>query len=392
MSLISAVTPTEAPQAGVKRSITGRPTGLGTNLPAFRGKPITADGPVKAPKLSQGNRNNEGTNVAIPYNRVCPLEFLSGWTGRLSPGDVAFIMKYPPGFLSKQVLGNNGTNGTATMSRVIGLDGVNRLLHGSGNPDGWVAGDNVFVDKKIYSRSSPLKVLQVDANGRMGGFNLTLLDSIRLDGVVKSNDEPYSFTSSGSRDAVIFNNVIQGPAVVNNGYLLYDPKPNPGLNVQGAGQPQSHGATLLRTVEAYPRGSIEGGYHIGGRDGGGVPGRVGSPWTGKGNYDYVASFTGTYPTYPAQMFDRNPQPMNSLYLGLRAYKCPRGKDEHQKARRHRSCLGSPGGARPVLLLQIMPFPRARRGYASTCKTAQTARDGRWTAAAQSVRINAEIAI
>ena len=88
--------------------------------------------------------------------------------------------------------------------------------------------------------------------------------------------------------------------MVNNGYLLYDPKPNPGLNVQGAGQPQSHGATLLRTVEAYPRGSIEGGYHIGGRDGGGVPGRVGSPWTGKGNYDYVASFTGTYTTYPAQ--------------------------------------------------------------------------------------------
>ena len=318
MSLISAVTPTEAPQAGVKRSITGRPTGLGTNLPAFRGKPVRADGPIKAPKLSQGNRQNEGTNVAIPYNRVCPLEFLSGWTGRLSPGDVAFVMKYPPGFLSKQTLGNNGTNGTATMSRVIGLDGVNRLLHGSGG-DGWVAGDNVFVDRTVGDRTSPLKVLTVGADERMGGFKLSLLDAIRLDGVVKSNDEPYSFTSNGSRDAVVFNNVIQGPTVVNNGYLLYDPKPNPGLQIDGPGQPQSHGATLLRTVEAHPRGSIEGGYHIGGRDGGGVPGRVGSPWTGKGNYDYVASFTGTYTTYPAQMFDRNPQPMNSLFLGLRAY-------------------------------------------------------------------------
>ena len=211
MSLISAVTPTEAPQAGVKRSITGRPTGLGTNLPAFRGKPITADGPVKAPKLSQGNRNNEGTNVAIPYNRVCPLEFLSGWTGRLSPGDVAFIMKYPPGFLSKQVLGNNGTNGTATMSRVIGLDGVNRLLHGSGNPDGWVAGDNVFVDKKIYSRSSPLKVLQVDANGRMGGFQPRCSTRFAWTAWSSPTTSRYSFTSNGSRDAVIFNNVIQGP-------------------------------------------------------------------------------------------------------------------------------------------------------------------------------------
>ena len=321
MSLINAVTPTEAPQAGVKRSITGRPTGLGTNLPAFRGKPVRADGPIKVPKLSQGNRNNEGTNVAIPYNRVCPLEFLSGWTGRLAPGDVAFILKYPPGFLSKQAGANNGTAGTATMSRVIGLDGVNRLLHGGSNPDGWVAGDNVFVSPVPKDRSSPLRVLQTgaDPEDRMGGFNLSLLNSIRLDGVVKSNDEPFSFTSSGSRDAVIFNNVIQGPTIVNNGYLLYDPKANPGLNVRGAGQPQSHGATLLRTVEAYPRGSIEGGYHIGGRDGGGVPGRVGSPWTGKGNYDYVATFTGTYTTYPAQMFDRNPQPMNSLYLGLRAY-------------------------------------------------------------------------
>ena len=302
MSLINAVTPSETPQAGVKRSITGRPTGIGTNLPAFRGKPITADGPVKAPKLAQGNRNNEGTNVAIPYNRVCPLEFLSGWTGRLAPGDVVFIMKYPPGFLSKQAGANNATGGTATMSRVIGLDGVNRLLHGASNPDGWVAGDNVYVSDKPKDRSSPLRVLQTGANNgdHMGGFNLSLLDSIRLDGVVKSNDEPFSFTSNGSRDAAIFNNVIQGPTIVNNGYLLYDPKPNPGLNVRGAGQPQSHGATLLRTVEAYPRGSVEGGYHIGGRDGSGVPGRVGSPWTGKGNYDYVASFTGTYTTYPAQ--------------------------------------------------------------------------------------------
>ena len=80
------------------------------------------------------------------------------------------------------------------------------------------------------------------------------------------------------------------------------------------------GATPLRTVESHARGSIEGGYHIGGAGAGygsggggggtlgnhviqsGVPGRVGSSWlSGTGQYDYVASFTGTYSAYPAQV-------------------------------------------------------------------------------------------
>ena len=323
MSLISATAPTETPQAGVKRPLQGNPTTVPNNLPAFRGKRLGPAKDVKVPKLNQGNRPNEGSNIPIPYNRVCPLEFLSGWTGRLSPGDVAFVLKYPPGFLSKMPGANNGTAGTATMSRVIGLDGVNRLLHGASNPDGWVAGDNVLV---LDAGKSPLEVLNIDGDaenpdGVLGGFKgVSLLQSIRLDGIVKSNDEPYAFTSSGSRDAVVFNNIIQGPAICNNGYLLYDPRANPGVSISGP-RPQSHGATGLRTVEAYPRGSIEGGYHIGGSTGGtgGIPGRVGSPWLGNGQYDYVATFTGTYTTYPGQMFDRNVQPMNALYLGLRAY-------------------------------------------------------------------------
>ena len=213
MSLISAVTPTEAPQAGVKRALSGNPTSVPGSLPAFRGRKVSEpERDIKVPKLSQGNRPNEGSNIAIPYNRICPLEFLSGWTGRLAPGDVAFVAKYPPGFLNKNPIGTQGTNGTATMSRVIGVDGVNRLLHGEANPDGWVAGDNVLV---VDAGVKPTEVLSDTQLGSFKGLNT--LEALRLDGIIKSNDEPYAFTSSGSRDAVVFNTVIQGPTICNNG-------------------------------------------------------------------------------------------------------------------------------------------------------------------------------
>jgi len=371
MSLISAVTPSEVPQAGVKRSLSGNPTSVPGGLPAFRGSKVSEPSrDIKVPKLSQSNRPNEGSNIPIPYNRVCPLEFLSGWTGRLAPGDVAFVCKYPPGFLSKNPLGA-GTNGTATMSRVIGLDGVNRLLHGAGNPDGWVAGGNVLV---VDKGTSPLQVLNVnpqkDGKGEdiLGPFTgLSVLDTIRLDGLVKSNDEPFAFTSSGSRDAVVFNNIIQGPTICNNGFLKYDPRANPGYQIEQASG--TGGATPLRTVESHPRGSIEGGYHIGGPGGdGGVPGRVGAPWLAQhGQYDYVATFTGTFSTYPAQMFDRNVQPNNTLYLGLRAYKIT----DTVRAKVRKDADSAPGSAglgesgdkagKDAYMFQILPFS-SRKAY------------------------------
>lgn len=386
MSLISAVTPSEVPQAGVKRALSGNPTSIPGALPAFRGRKVSEPSrDIKVPKLSQSNRPNEGSNIPIPYNRVCPLEFLSGWTGRLAPGDVAFVCKYPPGFLSSNPLGA-GTNGTATMSRVIGVDGVNRLLHGEGNPDGWVAGGNVLVVEKYMS---PLQVLNVEPkkdpntgkdipkiDPKTGKelppvtcpfTGLSVLDTIRLDGIVKSNDEPYAFTSSGSRDAVVFNNIIQGPTICNNGFLKYDPRANSGYQIdQDAG---TCGATPLRTVESHSRGSIEGGYHIGGAGiGGGVPGRVGAPWLAQnGQYDYVATFTGTFSTYPAQMFDRNVQPMNTLYLGLRAYKLSdtvRAKVRQDADSEDGSAGLGAGGAnanKDAYMFQILPFS-SRKAY------------------------------
>ena len=328
MSLISAVTPSEAPQAGVKRALSGNPTSVPGGLPAFRGRKVSEPSrDIKVPKLQQGNRPNEGSNIALPYNRICPLEFLSGWTGRLAPGDVAFVSKYPPGFLSKNPLGA-GTNGTATMSRVIGVDGVNRLLHGESSPDGWVAGDNVLV---VDAGASPMEVTGQNPNDQLGSFKgLNVLEGVRLDGIIKSNDEPYAFTSSGSRDAVVFNTIIQGPTICNNGYLLYDPRGNPGYRLMNpdpdaGGELEggiTGGGTPLRTVESHPRGSIEGGYHIGGAGGmpgmlgnaatSGTPGRVGSSWLhGTGQYDYVATFTGTFSTYPAQV---RTQTLSECYL------------------------------------------------------------------------------
>ena len=145
-SLMAAVNPPVGPQSGVKRPLSGPPTGLGRNQPAFRGVNVSPGGAIKTPKLSQGNKPNQQTNVPIVYNRVAPLEHLSSASGRMSPGDVIFIHKYPPGFhrlgrdrMNYDAYGALSTyhaaNGTQTVSRIYGLDGVNRLLHPAG-PDG----------------------------------------------------------------------------------------------------------------------------------------------------------------------------------------------------------------------------------------------------------------
>lgn len=407
MSLIGAVTPSEQPQVGVKRPLRGNPTSVPNNLPAFRGRSVDPDSAIKVPKLSQGNRPNEGSNIAIPYSRVCPLRLLNTWTGRLAPGDVAFILKTPPGFLSKFPHGNHGTNGTATMSEVIGVDGLNRQLHGSGSV--WRVGFNVLVldeyGDRDFDATSPLKLktmidqqaykdwkktqenlilpLQTavntasdaaarkkaeyelelfkfrqeekDAEWKQQRWRLSVLDQVRLDGIVKSNDEPFCSTSNGERDAVVFNNVIQGPTLVNNGYLLYEPEANPSYKVQKPGGGNEPGA--LRTVEAHPRGSIEGGYHIGG---GGRPGQVGSQgWLGKGMYDYVAAFTGSYTAYPAQMFDRQIEPMSSLYLGLRAYEMSVAEKKKIRNRNDDDLLfggdETAAKAKRCFFYQVMPF-------------------------------------
>ena len=205
------------PQRGVKRGLLGNPVSVPNQLPGFRGRIVDAGGPVRAPKPRNGNLNNSTSNIRVPYNRVAPLEFLSSYTGRLSPGDVVFVSKYAPGFVGRksdfnhQI--NNATLGVNTMTRVVGLDGLNRLLMGS-NPQGWQVGLNVLWlnEDPNLNFNQAMRPTDVSSGSNTAKFKLSVLDEYRLDGLVISNDEPGTFTSSGSRDNALFNVAIQGCA------------------------------------------------------------------------------------------------------------------------------------------------------------------------------------
>ena len=172
--------------------------------------------------------------MRIPYNRVCPLEFLSSYQGRLGPGDVLFTYKYAPGFTSKQAFFNNATLGVNTLSRVIGLDGMNRILMGSG-PNGWRLGENVY---EVPAERVGLGAYGVLSSKTDDTFDLTALNEYRLDGVVISNDEPGAFTSSGSRDNCIFNIAIQGCAPARATVLRSRRSPAPPASPPRAGRPR----------------------------------------------------------------------------------------------------------------------------------------------------------
>ena len=301
------------PLTGVKRPSGGNPVAVPRSLPASRGRDVEPGGAVKVPKLRNGNKNNEMTNVCVPYNRVTPLEMLSGFCGRLSPGDCIFVDKFPPGFVNganRAAHLNNATLGVNTLSRVVGIDGLNRLLI-SAKPSGYVIGENLLAVSKDQ------KVHDAIFDKTTGEFTLKTLARFRLDGIVKSNDEPGAFTSSGTRDAAIFNIALQGPTLVNNGYLYYDDGSQNKHSGEKGRLNNATGVPDTRTVESFARGSTEAGFHVGGV---GPPGRTGSPWLGASGYDFVAQFTGTYSMYPAQQFDRGVRSLDTLYVGLVAVK------------------------------------------------------------------------
>ena len=227
--------------------------------------------------------------VRIPYNVVCPLEFLSSYQGRLGPGDICFRYKYPPGFTKSQAAANNATLGVNTLSRVVGLDGMNRLLMGSG-PNGWRVGENVYeVPPGVAGGASGV---MTPSSTEM--FALSTLNEYHLQGIVISNDEPGAFTSNGNRDNAIFNLAIQGPTETNNGFLKYE---DPTKATATLFNPLT-GVINSRTVEAHARGSAESGMHIENTP---MPGRVGSEFqAARGKIDFVANYCGTYAMYPSQ--------------------------------------------------------------------------------------------
>ncbi len=64
------------PQRGVKRNVPGNPVGVPGQLPGFRGRVIDAGAAVKAPKLRNGNLNNETSNVRSVLNNALLHPFL----------------------------------------------------------------------------------------------------------------------------------------------------------------------------------------------------------------------------------------------------------------------------------------------------------------------------
>ena len=285
---ISAVSAPANALTGVKRPLQSNPTRVPSNRPAFRGTPNVVGSAIKAPKLNASNRPNRGTNVTFPYARVVPYDGRVDEMGRTAPGDLLFIKKRPPGFLSQHYPGLLPTPAGATLTEAIGLDGLNKMLHGLTHPDGWVLGVNCFEADaaNLYTPRSPFLIDEDAILNRERGTGtalMSVLEEYTLDGVVITSDREEASHVGNAGDNVVFNVAIQGRAEVSNGYLGYD---------------------LKQTVEAYPRGGIES--------------QLNSTMAMFGNsYHYMESQARTF---PVQMFDRQPSMLDSWYVGLRVYK------------------------------------------------------------------------
>lgn len=206
---------------GYRRAQPGVPTSTVGQPPQFRGTRTTPGQAVPPPKiLASAARNNQGTNVCVPYARVTPADELNG-KGRLNTGDVCFLQRlklsqtgqvrmnmgesdaskmgeppYPqPTRLSA------GSHPHASITRICGLDHVNRML----GPLNYKAGESVLVNS---------------LNPADDWRELTVLSEWVLDGIVLSNDNPhfYMSTSDGQRNDQLFNVAIQGACQLNNGF------------------------------------------------------------------------------------------------------------------------------------------------------------------------------
>lgn len=185
------------PQRGVKRALTGPPTGVPAQLPGFRGHVIDAGAAVKVPRLRNGNLNNRTSNAVIPYSRVADARVLAPGSGPLAPGDVAFVCRTPCGFHPDR--GNWPSGGTQTLSSVLGLDGLNAHLAGKG-----MAG--LLLDWNVMDLGTDGAPSAVLPDARDGRFKLALLDAYRLDGVVISSE----FAHSTRSDDCVLNVAVQG--------------------------------------------------------------------------------------------------------------------------------------------------------------------------------------
>lgn len=271
---------------GYRRAQLGNPVSSAGQAPQFRGARNTPGESVSAPNiLSSAARQNQGTNVIIPYTRVVPADELLN-KGRLSPGDVAFISRFQYGITGQtkknQLQASQVTSSVSTahasISRLAGLDYINRAL----DRDNYYPGKTVLVNSE-----NPLDDWR----------SLTFLNEWTVDGLVMSNDEPNYITDcgAGSRNDQLFNIGIQGPVQVNNGY-------NDGNGNGMASSMDSHRARAAGSV------SVERPKN--------------TNVTEMNQLDRVRALIAGpfYNMYPLQMFDRKVRPGDELYIGLAAQK------------------------------------------------------------------------
>jgi hypothetical protein len=294
------------PLAG-KRPL-AEPTGLSTQQTDFRGVSNTPGAPIKAPRLSVTNRPDRGTNVTVPHSReshdVDPL----GETGRLSPGDVAFIARTPSGF-SGMALSGYGRGMGNMHYEVLGLDALNNLL--SGNLNGtrrWKLGQNL-----VDTEQTPFD----DATDLMAYAkkHLKVFFEHRLDGVVMSTEKHYPGAGEGERDSALFNICGHGWAAVSNGYHSYDLKAGAEMYARN------------RSDELYAQTA-----NVGHND-------TKNSWRGVSGYSFHNGLEGLRQEYPAQMFGRSLRAGDRVYLLARAHSIKEVLDGASTAAERQSILG-----------------------------------------------------
>jgi hypothetical protein len=180
------------------------------------------------------------------------------------------------------------------MTDMFGIDGVNRFLSGTLNGiRKWKVGQNLIDTTVTTNIDDSTNLFGIDPSTNTP--YLAALREYRLDGVVLSNEEPYSYSPTEGRDATVFNIGIKGAAPLNNGFMVYNTHAPTELYGRGH-DPTAYGETMRIGSE-----------------------RAGNTWHGKIGYDFVAAYTSVYTEYPLQMFDRDVRILDPVYLLLRKF-------------------------------------------------------------------------
>ena len=198
--------------SGYKRPVSGNPTRVPSNLPAFRGTTNTPGQAIGVPKItSSKNRNDRGTNILVPYSRITHYDERE-FGGKL-PGDLAFLSAYAPNtlpFNSKFGEGGPSGNGIYQYSRLLGLYALNTTLAELSALNRYNEYANVML---LKDREDTMKILNE-------WHTVPTLKEYRLDGIVLSDDQPGVKHGSSKNDlGQLFNIAVQGPTAINNGYV-----------------------------------------------------------------------------------------------------------------------------------------------------------------------------